>query len=80
MLKAVTAKAQGRTQDLAVAVALSGVWIGLVGAHLFGNYPAPVIGYGASLVIGWLASLGFCLQRQRPPQTPPSWTLSPRVR
>lgn len=80
VLKAITARAEGRTEAFAVAIALAGVWIGLVLANLFGNYPAPVVGYGASLVIGWLASLGLCLQRPRPPQTPPNWTISPRVR
>lgn len=80
LLRAIAAKAQGRTEDFAIALALSGVWIGLVLANLVGNYPAPVVGYGASLVIGWLASLGLCLQRPRPAPTPPNWTISPRVR
>ena len=80
LLKAITARSQGRTENFAVAIALSGVWIGLIIGNLFGNYPAPVVGYGASLVIGWLASLGLCLQRSRPAQTPPSWAISPRVR
>lgn len=71
---------QGRTEVLAVAAALSGLWIGLVAGNLFGNYPAPVVGYGASLVVGWLASLGLVLQRPRPAGAAPRWSLSPRVR
>ncbi|WP_339933397.1 hypothetical protein [uncultured Brevundimonas sp.] len=46
------------------AIALFGLWIGLVGANFVGNYPAPVIGYGASLVLGWLMSLGIVARRQ----------------
>lgn len=80
LLRAIAARAQGRAEDFAVALALSGVWIGLILGNLLGNYPAPVVGYGASLIIGWLASLGLCLQRPRLAQTPPSWTISPRVR
>jgi hypothetical protein len=79
-LRAVAARPEGRGEDLAVAVALSGLWIGLVAGNLFGNYPAPVVGYGASLVVGWLASLGLGLQRPRPAGAAPCWTLSPRVR
>lgn len=80
LLKALTARSQGRTEDFTVALALSGVWVALILANLFGNYPAPVVGYGASLVIGWLASLGLCLQRPRVAQSAPGWTISPRVR
>ncbi|HEX8470777.1 MAG TPA: FtsW/RodA/SpoVE family cell cycle protein [Brevundimonas sp.] len=80
LLRVIAARAQGRTEDHAVALALCGIWIGLILANLFGNYPAPVVGYGASLVIGWLASLGLCLQRPRPSQASPGWTISPRVR
>lgn len=80
VLKAMAAGSQARTEDFAVALALSGVWTGLVVCNLFGNYPSPVVGYGASLVVGWLASLGLCLQRPRVAQPSPSWTISPRVR
>lgn len=45
------------------AIALLGLWVGLVGASFVGNYPAPVIGYGASLVLGWLISLGIVARR-----------------
>ena len=40
-------------------LALAGVWIGMVVANLAGNYPAPVLGYGASPVLGWMISLGL---------------------
>ena len=45
--------------------ALAGFWAGLVLAGLFGNYPIPVIGYGASPVIGWV--LALCLVSSRSP-------------
>lgn len=48
------------------AAALAGFWIGLVVANLFGNYPAPMLGYGASLALGWLGSLGLGAIRRRP--------------
>lgn len=80
LLRAMRARSQMRVDDLAVGLALSGLWLGLVGGNLFGNYPAPVVGYGASLAVGWLASLGLCLQRPRRAQPPPDWTISPRVR
>jgi hypothetical protein len=65
--------------ERAVAAGLAGLWIGLVAGNLFGNYPAPVVGYGASLVVGWLASAGLCLSRSRPAPAP-QWTITPRVR
>ena len=67
------------TGERAVSAGLAGLWIGLVVGNLFGNYPAPVVGYGASLVIGWLASLGLCLSRARPAPAP-QWTIVSRVR
>jgi hypothetical protein len=65
--------------ERAVAAGLAGLWIGLVAGNLFGNYPAPVVGYGASLAIGWLASLGLVLSRAGPAPTP-QWTIVSRVR
>ncbi|NBW09491.1 MAG: FtsW/RodA/SpoVE family cell cycle protein [Caulobacteraceae bacterium] len=65
--------------ERAVAAGLAGLWIGLVAGNLFGNYPAPVVGYGASLVVGWLASLGLVLSRPRPAPAP-QWTIHPRER
>lgn len=43
----------------ALPLALAGLWTALVLAHLTGRFPAPAVGYGASFVIGWLASLGL---------------------
>jgi hypothetical protein len=65
--------------ERAKAAGLAGLWIGLVAGNLFGNYPAPMVGYGASLVVGWLASLGLCLSRPTPAATP-QWPPSPRGR
>lgn len=42
-------------------LALAGVWIGMAAANLVGNYPAPLVGYSASLVLGWMTSLGLTL-------------------
>ena len=39
--------------------ALAGLFGGLVLANLFGNFPAPVVGGGASLLIGWGLALGL---------------------
>lgn len=68
-----------RAPEPGLAAGLAGLWIGLVAGNLFGNYPAPVVGYGASLVIGWLASLGLVLSRPRPAPAP-QWTIQPRER
>lgn len=65
--------------ERAVAAGLAGLWIGLVAGNLFGNYPAPVVGYGASLVVGWLASLGLVLSRARSAPAP-NWTIVSRDR
>jgi hypothetical protein len=39
--------------------ALAAAWAGFVLANLVANYPAPVIGAGASPVLGWLLSIGL---------------------
>lgn len=49
----------GRGSRSPLILGLVGLWAGQVLANLLGNYPAPVIGYSASLAIGWLASLGL---------------------
>ncbi len=46
-------------------LALAGFWIGLALAGVLGNYPVPVIGYGASFVIGWVLALGTLLPTAR---------------
>lgn len=47
----------------ALTFALSGLWLVLVLANLTGRFPAPVVGYGASFVVGWLVSLGLVAGR-----------------
>ncbi|PZR35976.1 MAG: hypothetical protein DI526_05140 [Caulobacter segnis] len=43
----------------AQTLALAGVWTGFALANLLGNYPAPVLGAGASPLLGWLLSIGL---------------------
>lgn len=47
--------------------ALSGLWLVLVLANFTGRFPAPVVGYGASFVAGWLVSLGLVAGRGAAP-------------
>lgn len=42
--------------------AVFGFWAGLAAANLTGDYPLPVIGYGASAVLGWWISAALCLR------------------
>lgn len=49
----------------AVGLAMGGFWIGLSAANLLGAYPAPVVGYGASPVIGWLVAIGLAMASAR---------------
>jgi cell division protein FtsW (lipid II flippase) len=49
----------------AVGLAMAGFWIGLSAANLLGAYPAPVVGYGASPVIGWLVAIGLAMASAR---------------
>ena len=53
------------------AAALCGLWSGLVLANLVGNYPAPVVGFSASLLVGWLVSLGLIARYDASRQEPP---------
>jgi hypothetical protein len=46
-------------------LALAAAWAGFVLANLVANYPAPVIGAGASPVLGWLISIGLASARSR---------------
>lgn len=57
-----TARAAIKSEDKAALLALAGLWVGFVLASVFGNYPAPVIGYGASPLLGWGVSLGLTLR------------------
>ncbi|KIC57813.1 hypothetical protein RM53_09325 [Brevundimonas nasdae] len=49
----------------AVGLAMGGFWIGLSAANLLGAYPAPVVGYGTSPVIGWLVAIGLAMATAR---------------
>jgi len=49
----------------AAGLAMAGFWIGLSAANLLGAYPAPVVGYGASPVIGWLVAIGLAMASAR---------------
>lgn len=49
----------------AVGLAMAGFWIGLSAANLLGAYPTPVVGYGASPVIGWLVAIGLAMASAR---------------
>lgn len=51
----------GLKHDSAAALALGALWGGFVLAGIFGNFPTPVIGYGASPLLGWGVSLGLAL-------------------
>ena len=52
------------------ALSLAAFYAGLVGAALVGNYPLPVVGLGASLVVGWLIALGLARAQTR--SSPPA--------
>ena len=41
------------------AVTLVGLWFGLLLASLIGHYPVPLLGYGASAVLGWALALAW---------------------
>ncbi len=51
-------------------LALAAAWSGFVLANLIANYPAPVIGAGASPVLGWLLSIGLASGPSRAKQSP----------
>ncbi|ALL14559.1 hypothetical protein [Caulobacter henricii] len=50
-----------RSERRAEALALAALWTGWIAGNLFGNYPAPVLGYGAGPVLAWGLSLGLVL-------------------
>lgn len=51
------------------SLALAAAWAGFVLANLIANYPAPVIGAGASPVLGWLLSISLASARARAKQS-----------
>lgn len=50
--------------------ALAAAWTGFILANLIANYPAPVVGAGASPVLGWLLSIGLAFAPTRAKQDP----------
>lgn len=66
LLRALASKGEGEARR-ALTFALSGLWLVLVLANLTGRFPAPVVGYGASFVLGWLVSLGLVAGRGASP-------------
>jgi cell division protein FtsW (lipid II flippase) len=55
------AVAQALPERRAEALALAALWTGWIAGNLFGNYPAPVLGYGAAPILAWGLSLGLAL-------------------
>jgi cell division protein FtsW (lipid II flippase) len=53
--------AAGRPERRAEALALAALWAGWIASNLLGNYPAPVMGYGAAPILAWGLSLGLVL-------------------
>jgi cell division protein FtsW (lipid II flippase) len=53
--------AASRPERRAEALALAALWAGWIAANLLGNYPAPVMGYGAAPILAWGLSLGLVL-------------------
>lgn len=53
--------AAGRPERRAEALALAALWVGWIASNLLGNYPAPVMGYGAAPILAWGLSLGLVL-------------------
>lgn len=53
--------AAARPERRAEALALAALWAGWIASNLLGNYPAPVIGYGAAPILARGLSLGLVL-------------------
>ncbi|OYW28882.1 MAG: hypothetical protein B7Z44_06765 [Caulobacter sp. 12-67-6] len=51
--------AASRPERRAEALALAALWAGWIFGNLFGNYPAPVLGYGAAPILAWGLSIGL---------------------
>lgn len=50
-----------RPERRAMAASLAALWAGWIASNLFGNYPAPVMGYGAAPILAWGLSVGLVL-------------------
>jgi hypothetical protein len=68
-----------RPEDAALLFGLTGLWVALTVAAFVGNYPVPVVGYGASSLLGWLVSLGLAA-RKTAASSPARFAISPRRR
>lgn len=51
--------AASRPERRVEALALAALWVGWIFGNLFGNYPAPVLGYGATPILAWGLSIGL---------------------
>ena len=61
----------GRVQDSdnrATYAIFGVVWLGLIAASVLGDYPTPLVGYGASSILGYVLSLAALTGRGRPNQ------------
>lgn len=50
----------------AVYATFGAVWLAILAAALLGNYPTPLVGYGASSVLGYVLSAATLPTRRRP--------------
>lgn len=53
-----------RAERRAEAGGLAALWTGWIVANLLGNYPAPVMGYGAAPLLAWGLSIGLALRAE----------------
>ena len=67
LLLAVPFFAAGRGDARLVGIALGAYVAITAAAPLLGSFPVPVMGYGTSPIIGYLAGLGVCLRAARDP-------------
>jgi hypothetical protein len=54
-------RARMDSSSMVSAFALTGLWVGLLMASVIGAYPVPLLGYGASAVLGWGLALALQL-------------------
>ena len=47
-----------RPEDRARYATFGAVWLAIIAAAVVGNYPTPLVGYGASSILGYALSLG----------------------
>ncbi len=54
-----TASALGRAPDRHILFAFGASWLAVIAAAALGNYPTPLVGYGASAVLGYILSVAL---------------------